>query len=99
MEKLEEVSKDNNNALQLGKPAPERKITERKVNGKVVEAKVKSGKSQYVLKPNEPVGSAMRGDAQSNQVRGAQWQVMEFGGDEPKKKEEAASAPPPAVKK
>ncbi|WP_338847121.1 hypothetical protein V8J88_00190 [Massilia sp. W12] len=91
-----DISKEN--SLQLGKPEPERKITERKVNGKVVEAKVKSGKSQYVVKPNETPG-ALPGDKQSNQVRPAQWQVMEFGGEKKPKEDGAKDAKSEAAAK
>lgn len=60
------------------KPDSERKITQKKQQGKVTEVKVKSGKSTYYLKPNDPAGSALRGDAQSNEIRGAQWEVKQF---------------------
>ncbi len=95
MDKLEEGVDPNlrgNSSNPVIKQEPERKITERKVNGKVVEAKVKHGKSNYVLKPNEGHGNTMPGDAQSNQVRGAEWSVLEFGGDKKAKESSAATS-------
>jgi hypothetical protein len=82
----------------------ERQITETRDRGKVTSVKVKSGQSTYYLKPNEPAGSALPGDTQSNVNRGAQWQLMEFDLSRPRDpKDEAAQAaaaqqplPPPA---
>ncbi len=94
MDKLEEGVDPNlrGSSSPVIKQEPERKITERKVNGKVVEAKVKNGKSNYVLKPNESHGNALPGDGQSNQVRGAEWSILEFGGDKKPKDASAASS-------
>jgi hypothetical protein len=86
----------------------ERQITESRDRGKVTSVKVKSGQSTYYLKPNEPAGSALPGDTQSNMNRGAQWQLMEFDLSRPRDPKEAAAqaaaaeqplpppAPPPA---
>lgn len=78
------------------------KITEKKVGGVVTEVKVKAGKSNYTMKPNQPAGNAQPGDVVSNQIRAPQWTVFEFG--QAKKKQAdadaanaaaAADAPPP----
>ena len=72
-----------------------------KLQGKVTEVKVHSGKSTYYVKPNDPAGSALPGDAQSSTNRGAQWQVKEFelGNQNQSVGAEAAKvpAPPPAI--
>lgn len=98
LEKLEEVTDDPINVT--AKPAPERQITERRDNsGKVVEATVKSGPSTYTLRPTQPVGTSLPGDAMSGAARGPHWTVMEFGGKKKKNPEDdapaEADAPPP----
>src|SRR4051812_11480716 len=40
------------------KPAPSKKITEKREQGRVTEVTVKSGPSTYTMKPNTPAGSA-----------------------------------------
>ncbi len=98
LEKLEEGEAP---AVTIRKPDQERKITEKRApGGKVTEVKVTSGKSTYYLKPNDPAGSALPGDAQSNTARPAQWKVKEFDlvrTPEAKEAEaaEAAAAQPP----
>ncbi|MCE3263226.1 MAG: hypothetical protein K0R43_2305 [Pseudoduganella sp.] len=72
--------------------------------GRVTEAKVKSGKSTYTVKPNTPAGSALPGDAAGSANRGPQWTVLEFDLLAKKKKRSAEEAdkedgpppPPPA---
>jgi hypothetical protein len=107
--KLEKLEEGPNADTKVTKPGLKPEITQRRDNqGKVVEVKVENGKSTYYLKPNEQVGSSVHGDAQSHEVRGAQWKVLEFeaGKKKPKKKdpqaaaEADASAPPtpPAAK-
>lgn len=94
MEKLEEGTDPNlkGSSNPVIKQEPERKITERKVNGKVVEATVKSGKSTYTMKPKTDThDNTQPGDVQSGPAKGAQWKIMEFGGD---KKPVEGSAPP-----
>jgi hypothetical protein len=87
--KLEKLEEGEQPAITIpGKSDSERKITQKKEKGKVTEVKVKSGKSTYYLKPNDPAGSAVRGDAQSNEIRGAQWEVKQF--DLGRKKQAAA---------
>jgi len=87
LEKLEEGEPP---AITIRKPDTEKQITEKRQQGKVTEVKVKSGKSTYYLKPADPAGSAMRGD----EIRAAQWPVLEFDMGVKKKKaaEEAAAA-------
>ena len=79
------------------------KITEKKEpGGRVTEVKVQSGKSTYYLKPNEQLGNAQPGDAQSNITRPAQWKVLEFDlgtvRETPEPTGAPAEAPPPAKK-
>jgi hypothetical protein len=100
MEKLEEGE-----AVTITpKPGTEKKITEKREQGKVTEVKVQSGKSSYTMKPNVPAGNAVVGDAQSSAIRAPQWEVMEFDLGQKRKKqaEEAAAAaapaPPPVAK-
>lgn len=77
--KLEKLEEGEQPAITIpAKPDSERKITQKKDKGRVTEVKVKSGKSTYYLKPNDPAGSALRGDTQSNEIRGAQWEVKQF---------------------
>ena len=71
------------------------KITEKKEGGRVTEVKVKSGKSNYTMKPNIPAGNAQPGDAQSGAVRAPQWTVLEFDLNK-KKKTERDNVPEPA---
>lgn len=76
---LEKLEEGDAAAITIRKPGSEKKITEKREQGKVKEVKVQSGKSTYYLKPNDPAGSALPGDAESNATRAAQWQVLEFG--------------------
>lgn len=100
LEKIEEVADDP--ITVNAKPAAEKKITEKREGGRVTEVKVKSGKSSYTLKPNNPAGSALPGDAVGSANRGPMWTVKEFDLGKKKKQskeEEGAaddSAPPPA---
>lgn len=90
MEKLEEGEPP---AITISPPDTGKQITEKRQQGKVTEVKVKSGKSTYYLKPVDPAGSAMRGDGQSDEMRAAQWPVLEFDlGLKKKKAAEAAAA-------
>ncbi len=100
LEKLEEGEPP---AVTIRKPESNNKIEEKRApGGKVTEVKVTTGGSTYYLKPNDPAGSAMAGDAESSHNRGAQWEVQQFdlGQREKKQKMEEATqqAPePPAV--
>lgn len=90
MEKLEEGEPP---AITISPPDTGKQITEKRQQGKVTEVKVKSGKSTYYLKPVDPAGSAVRGDGQSDEIRAAQWPVLEFDlGLKKKKAAEAAAA-------
>lgn len=101
--KLEKIDEAGDSAITVtGKPDSEKKITEKREQGRVTEVKVKSGKSTYYLKPNTPAGSAQPGDVMGSANRGPQWKVMEFNLGKKKKsaKEQDAAddapAPPPA---
>lgn len=100
LEKIEEV---DNPVTVTSQPTQQTRIVEKREGGRVTEAKVKSGKSTYTVKPNTPAGSALPGDAAGLANRGPQWTVMEFDILAKKKKrsgEEAekddAPPPPPA---
>jgi hypothetical protein len=66
-------------------------IKEKRNNGQVTEVEVQAGKSRYTLKPNQPAGNAVPGDAQSSAFRAPQWQVMEFDLNGKKKAADAAA--------
>jgi hypothetical protein len=76
-------------------------ITEKREGGRVTEARVKAGGSEYTLRPNAPAGNAQPGDAVSNTTRPAQWTVLEFdlnrkkNTDKEATAEDAAAPPPP----
>lgn len=107
MEKLEEGAPPEVN---IRPPEQRTKIKEKRANGgEVTEVEVQSGKSTYVVKPNQQHG-AMPGDGQASNLRAPQWKVKEFDlgrRDQEKDKqaaEEAAAgklppAPPPPEKK
>jgi hypothetical protein len=94
--KLEKLEEGEPPAIKIGKPEVKQKVTERGDNGQAKEVQVQSGGSTYYVKPNEQVGNAQPGDAQSTQNRGVQWKVMEFDLGSKTKKSEAGSAAPPA---
>lgn len=81
LEKLEDTN-DSDNGITIRPKNSERKITEKRENGRVTEIKVNNGNGApaYYLKPNTPAGSALPGDVQSNSIRAPQWEVLEFGG-------------------
>ena len=99
--KLEKLEEGSAPGITIRQREGERKMTEKREKGKVTEVKVHSGKSTYYVKPNDPAGSALPGDAQSSTNRGAQWQVKEFelGNQNQSVGAEAAKvpAPPPAI--
>jgi len=94
--RLEKLEEGEAPAITIRKPDSERKITEKRQGGKVTEIKVQSGKSTYYLKPNEPAGSALPGDIQSNAIRAPQWQIKEFDLGRKQEPEEADAAQTPA---
>ncbi|HEY0845165.1 MAG TPA: DUF2782 domain-containing protein [Noviherbaspirillum sp.] len=101
--KLEKLEEGEAPAVTIRKPEQKSKIQEKRApGGKVTEVKVTSGRSTYVVKPNDPSGSALPGDTQSNTTRPAQWEVKEFDLGRPQERKEAeearaADAPPPAL--
>lgn len=103
--KLEKLEEGEAPAVTIRKPDQKSRIQEKRApGGKVTEVKVTTGGSSYVVKPNEPAGSAQPGDLQSNTIRPAQWEVKEFDLGRPKTKEQEEAqaadvpAPPPAKK-
>ncbi|MEC5160882.1 hypothetical protein ACFDR9_002375 [Janthinobacterium sp. CG_23.3] len=99
--KLEKLDESGDAPITVTAPA-EKKITEKREQGKVTEVKVTTGKSTYYVKPNTPAGSAVPGDLTGSANRGPQWKVMEFGPgkkkQDPKEQEAADNAPPPPAK-
>lgn len=101
LEKIEEIGDD---AITVtGKPDSEKKITEKREQGKVTEVQVNTGRSSYSVKPNTPAGNAMPGDMTGSANRGPQWKVMEFDlgkkSKNPKEQDAADDAPPAATGK
>lgn len=74
-------------AVNIRRPDTKERITEKKSQGRVTEVEVHTGRSTYYAHPNDPAGSAMRGDGQSDTTRPVQFRVGEFG--PPKSKPEA----------
>lgn len=66
-------------AVTIRQPDTQKKITEKKSNGKVTEVKVQTGRTTYYAKPNETPG-AMPGDGQTDASRPVQFEVGTFGG-------------------
>lgn len=86
--------------ITIKQPDTKKKITEKKVGGKVTEIKVQTGRTTYYAHPNDPAGSAMRGDAQSQASRPVQFRIGEFGStDTLKKQREPIETLPPAPPK
>ena len=81
------------------KPGNERQITEKREGGVVTQATVRSGPSTYTVKPNNPRGTALPGDATGVGNRGPQWTVLEFDLGKKKKQKEGEpvedDVPPP----
>jgi hypothetical protein len=103
---LEQVEPGSDVPATTVQSSPRTVITERRVNGQVVEADVVSSGSHYNLKPNRPAGNAQINDAQNNNsIRAPTWTVMQFGAGTKKPAAEAtgpsstADAPPPAMTK
>jgi hypothetical protein len=99
--KLEIIEQGSDTPITVTPPkTPGTKITEKKEGGRVTEVKVKSGKSNYTMKPNVPAGNAQPGDGTSSAYRAPQWTVLEFDLNKKKKTDkenvpEPAPAPPP----
>lgn len=97
--RLEKLEEGEAPAVTIRKPDQKGRIEEKRApGGKVTEVKVTSGGSTYVVKPNEPAGTAHPGDLQGNTIRPPQWEVKEFDLGRPKTKEQEeaqANVPPP----
>ncbi|MNR90421.1 hypothetical protein D3C72_214050 [compost metagenome] len=76
MQRLEEGAAPDVNIRQ---PDTQKKITEKKSQGRVTEVKVQTGRTTYYAHPNDPAGSAMRGDGQSDSSRPVEFKIGEFG--------------------
>lgn len=104
--KLEQVEPGSDVPATAVQSTPRTVITERRVNGQVVEADVNSSGSRYNMKPNVPAGNAQINDVQnSNSIRAPTWTIMQFGAGkkkpatEPTGPSSTADAPPPAMTK
>jgi hypothetical protein len=94
MEKIEEVP---DSGITISKPEPAKnKMVEKRINGKVTEVQVKTGKSSYVVKANPEIGNAPKGTVQGDANRGAQWSILEFGGKKETKEAETIPTLQPA---
>jgi len=99
---LQQLDEGEPPAVTIRKPEAESRITEKRARGgKVTEVQVTNGQSTYYLKPNEQVGSAVPGDAESSRNRGAQWKIKEFDWSQDAKEKQARQTagetpPPPA---
>lgn len=104
---LEQVEPGSDVPATSVQSSPRTVITERRVNGQVVEADVVSSGSHYNMKPNVPAGNAQINDAQNgNSIRAPTWNIMTFGGgkkksaaDEGSGPSSTADAPPPPMTK
>jgi hypothetical protein len=103
---LEQVEPGSDVPATTVQSSPRTVITERRVNGQVVEADVVSSGSHYNLKPNRPAGNAQINDAQNNNsIRAPTWTVMQFGAStkkpaaEPTGPSSTVDAPPPSMTK
>ncbi len=97
--KLEKLEDPEPPAVKIGKPPGEHKITETRDDSGIKEVKVETGVSTYYVKPNQQVGNAMPGDAQSSFNHGAEWKVLEFNLGDKKKKTEDEPKPDDTDKK
>lgn len=89
-------------AVTITPPNTEKKITEKKSQGRVTEVKVQTGRTTYYAHPNDTPG-AMRGDVQSSTTQPVQFEIGRFGppyehprAAEPVDTLAPAPAPPPA---
>lgn len=76
--KLEKLEESEPPSIKVGKPEEKRKITETRDDSGVKEVKVQTGKTTYYVKPEQQVGNALPGDAQSTHNRGVEFKVLEF---------------------
>ena len=106
---LGKLEEGNDTGITIRQKESEKRITEKRENGRVTEIKVNNGNGApaYYLKPNTPAGSALPGDVQSNSIRAPQWEIMEFGGPKNQNTDEQTNhliqtdpfppGPPPAM--
>ena len=100
---LQKLDESSTGEITIKKPESNSKTVEKREQGVVTDVQVQSGKSNYHLKQSADAGNAAPGDAQSNSVHPAQWQIKEFdwghkardakSGDAT---QDAAPPPPPA---
>ena len=104
---LQKIDEGNPGDITIKKPESNKKTVEKREQGVVTDIQVQSGKSNYHLKQSAGAGNAAPGDAQSNSVHPAQWQIKEFDwgrkGRDAKSgdavQEPAAPPPPPPPSK
>jgi hypothetical protein len=103
---LEQVEPGSDVPATAVQSTPRTVITERRVNGQVVEADVVSSGSHYNMRPNVPAGNAQINDVQNNNaIRAPTWTIMQFGAGkkkpaaEPTGPSSTADAPPPSMTK
>lgn len=95
--KLEKIEETPDSGITIRKSEPNTsKTVEKRVNGKVTEVQVKTGKSNYVVKANPETGNAPKGSVQGDGNRGAQWSILEFGGKKESKEVETIPTLQPA---
>lgn len=98
--KLERLEESAAPAVTIREPATRSTITEDRLpGGRRTEIRVKSGNSNYVVKPTDPHGFTQPGDAQSVGNRPAQWEILSFDPRRRQQQQEtsaqAAAVPPP----
>ncbi|HEV7815253.1 MAG TPA: DUF2782 domain-containing protein [Janthinobacterium sp.] len=98
--KLEPIEEGSDTPITVtAQPSNEAKVSEHREQGVVKEIKVTSGPSTYYIRPNQPSGTSMPGDATNSGVHAPQWKVMEFDLGGKKKKtttdDDAADDTPP----
>jgi hypothetical protein len=91
--KLERIEPGSDVPATTIPPQGRTRIIEKKANGgQVTEVQVTSGKSHYVVRPNNPPGNAVPGSAESGSVGAPQWKVLDFDLNR-KRKEGAVEGP------
>ncbi|HEY5798954.1 MAG TPA: hypothetical protein VIT92_01970 [Burkholderiaceae bacterium] len=96
--KLQPIEDTEGPTVTISDNSKQKKIVEKRQNGRVVEAKVTSGNSTYTLKPNVPANSAFAADGNVQTARPPQWTVKEFNLGEKKKPEQNTDGAAGAVK-
>jgi hypothetical protein len=93
LEKIEEVP---DSGITIAKPDAKKSATEKRVDGKVNEVKVNTGKTSYTVKANPETGNAVPGTAAGDANRAAQFTIFEFGGPKAAKEVDPPPTLPPA---